>query len=424
MGLRYALDKLFHGVIYNPFHSTYRSNPYPLHQIFLEKHPLLRSNLVGGWVVSRYEDVLEILASKNFGSDQRKLTRWQETLNQMITAGIDSPYETGIAVLLGEDPPDHLRTRRHAAKIFSAQTMNKLAPYIEEVIAITLQNIPNEGKFEFVSTFSSPFPTAIIAAILGIPTTDLQKFQQWSQDTLKILSAGESQERKLAEQARTEISAYLLALAKEKRKAPQDDALSILALAQIEDSKLTDKELASIAVQLLVAGNETSTRLISNFVLAMLRHPELYQQLTANPGLIPSAIEEFLRYDSPAPFASRVVLEDMIFKGKRFKKGQMVILQLSAANRDPRNFESPDKLILDRQNNKHLAFSHGSHFCLGARLARMEGALALERLLKLIPQWTVLEDEIDWGTSTIMFGPKKLWLEYKQTTEETPNDAR
>lgn len=408
---RVAKELAASGRVFNPLQPLYRSAPYADLAKFRARAPIHRSYLVDGWFLTRYEDVLEVLSGKKYGSDQRKLRRWPELNAQMKAGGLSSPYETGLSIMMGEDPPDHTRTRRFASKAFTPQSYKAMRPNIEAMRDEVLSNIPESGVFDFVSTVSSPFPIAVIASILGVPFCDWEQFHSWSVNLIKMLSLGESAEHGKADSARRELFRYLSDMAEDRRKSPRDDAITALVQAQAQEGGLSDKELISIAIQLLVAGNVTTTRLITNSTLALLRNPQQLKLLQDNPELVPQAVEEFLRLDAPIPFVSRIVLEDHLFRGRPFTKGQMIILSLSSANRDPDKFENPDQLDIRRTENHHLSFSHGPHFCLGARLARMEGALALERLVNILPNLKLSDRPIDWGSSTILFGPEKLWLQ-------------
>ena len=205
----------------------------------------------------------------------------------------------------------------------------------------------------------------------------------------------------------TELGEYLERIAEERRREPRDDLLSGLVAAEEAGDRLSMKELLATCVLLLVAGNETTTKLIANSVVALLRNPAQLELLRSEPKRIPGAVEELLRYDSPVQLTSRVVLEDRSFRGRPFRKGQQLVLLLAAGNRDPEQFDEPDTLDVTRDGVRHLSFSHGLHRCLGLQLARLEGALALEGLITRFPDLR-LDGEIEWGDNTVLRGPRRL----------------
>ena len=406
-------ERVTSGITFNPMQAALRSDPYPIYRALREHAPIHRSYLADGWVLSRYDDVQSVLTSRGFGSDERKMRRWAKLEARGRRAGIPSSYESGLATMLREDEPNHTRLRSLAAKAFTPRAIAQMRPQIEGLLNVAMKRIPASGPFEFISTFAAPFPIAVIAGILGVPPSDWDRFYAWSEDIIKSLGDGDRGERDLAEKARMELGDYIRGVAEERRRCPRRDVMTSLVQAEEEGERLDADELVSIAILLLVAGNETTAKLLGNSILALLDHPDQLELLRREPKLIPGAVEELLRFDGPVQMTTRIVLEDQTFRGCAFAKGQQIILLLGAANRDPSAFKDPDRLDVTRSECRHLAFSKGAHFCLGARLARLETTLALEAIITRLPGLQLAAGGIQWGTNTILRGPKELWLEAK-----------
>jgi hypothetical protein len=404
-------ERLEFGTTVNPMEKGLRSDPFPIYRALREQSPIHRSYVADGWVLTRYADVHAVLTGRGFGSDERKQRRWSKLEARGRRAGIQSGYENGLATMLREDEPNHTRLRALAAKAFTPRAVEQMRPQIEGMLEVAFERIPSSGRFDFISTFAAPFPIAVIAGILGVPAADWDRFYAWSEDIIKSIGDGNRDERHLADQARRELGKYIRGVAEERRKRPRGDVLSTLVQAEEEGDRLTTDELVAIATLLLVAGNETTTKLLGNSVLALLAHSDQLELLRDQPDLIPGAVEELLRFDGPVQLTSRIVLEEQTFEGRRFEKGQQIVLLLAAANRDPEAFKEPDRLDVTRSDCRHLAFSQGAHFCLGARLARLETSLGLEAILKRLPGLRLHSDGVEWGTNTILRGPQKLWLE-------------
>ena len=326
-------------------------------------------------------------------------------------AGVPSAYENGLATMLREDEPNHTRLRSLAAKAFTPRAVEQMRPQVEGLLDVTFKRIPTSGQFDLISSFAAPFPIAVIAGILGVPASDWDRFYAWSEDIIKSIGDGHRDERDVAERARRELGDYLREAANDRKSRPRGDVISNLVQAEEEGERLSSEELVAIATLLMVAGNETTTKLIGNSIVALLENPEQLNLLRAQPERIPHAVEELLRFDGPVQLTSRVVLEDRRFLGRDFLKGQQVILLLASANRDPTQFLDPDRLDVTREDCRHLAFSKGAHFCLGAKLARLETALALQALITRLPGLRMVPNGVEWGTNTILRGPQRLELE-------------
>jgi cytochrome P450 len=408
-----AREKVSTGIVFNPMQEALRSDPFPIYRALREHSPIHRSYLADGWVLSRYADVEAVLTDRGFGCDERKFTRYPKLEARSRRAGIPSSYENGLATMLREDAPNHTRLRALASNAFTPRAVSRMRPQIEGLLEVAFKRIPTRGSFDLISRFAAPFPIMVIAGILGVPASDWDRFYAWSEDIVMSIGDGNRDQREIAERARIELGQYLREVANERRSDPRGDVISSLAQSEEDGDQLSTDELVSIATLLLVAGNETTTKLIGNSMLALLAHPDQLEFLRKEPERIPAAVEELLRFDGPVQMTSRVVLEDRKFRGRDFKKGQQILLVLAAANRDPERFEDPDRLDVTREDCRHLAFSKGAHFCLGAKLARLETSLALEALITRLPGLRLADGAagVEWGTNTILRGPQRLQLE-------------
>ena len=287
------------------------------------------------------------------------------------------------------DPPRHTRLRLLVNKAFTPRTVEELAPFIRAFVDKALDAAAARGRMELMADLAFPLPATVIAEMLGVPPEDRDRFKQWSDDSTAAAAnlpsnlSPEVVRKSIA--GMEELQNYFRGIIAQRRAEPRDDLISALVKAQEEEDRLSEQELLANSVLLLNAGHETTTNLIGNGTLALLRHPDQMRRLRDDPSLLPSGVEELLRYDSPVQFTTRILKADLELGGKVLRAGQAVLLLLGAANRDPEQFPDPDRLDVGRPDNKHLAFGHGPHFCLGAPLARLEGRILFEALLRRTP---------------------------------------
>jgi len=410
MGAKLALERVESGITFNPMRADLRADPHPYYRALRERDPVHRTRAGDGWVLSRHRDVAAVLSDRRFSADERNLRQWPRILRRRAHAGLSDPYAEDRASMLRLDAPDHTRLRNLVSKAFTPRAVERMRERVEARVAELLAPFSPGDAMELVGDLASPLPVTIIAELLGVPAADHVRFRHWSDEAIRSLGDGTLEDRIRGEAAVEEIGAYLLAVAEERRRAPREDLLSGLVRAEQDGDRLRDGELASLCVLLLVAGNETTTKLIANGLLALLHHPDQLALLRDEPGRMAGAVEEFLRYDGPVQLTSRMVLEDGELEGRRLRRGQQVVLLLAAANRDPDVFPDPDRLDVTRENVRHLAFGLGSHFCLGAPLARLETERALSALLTRFPRLRLGDEPVVWGTNTILRGPTRLSL--------------
>ena len=364
------------GVTYNPLSPRVYTDPYPTYERLRDKDPVHWSPLLDSWVFSRYKHVDSILRDhKRFSNDTSKRGN---------PSHIDESFDLqSQPSMLFRDPPDHTRLRALVSRAFTPAVVEGLAGHIRAIADGLLDQVDDPSGFDLMEAIAAPLPVIVIAELLGVPTEDRPQFQIWSRHRARGLEPNiTDKERRLVSEAGKELDAYFLGIIDQRRREPQDDLISGLVAAEEAGDKLSQTELLAMLRLLLIAGNETTTKLIGNGMLALLRNPEQLEALRQSPDLMPSAIEELLRYDAPVQLDIRAALEDVAFDGRHVKKGQGVIVLLGSANRDPEMFSEPQRLDLSRQEANHIAFGRGIHHCLGASLARLEGRLTFEALLE------------------------------------------
>ena len=386
------------GVGYNPLSARTAQDPYPTYAKLRARDPVHRSRLLQAWVFTRYADVDAILRDhRRFSSDPRK-----RPAPRRRRASLPRAEEPSMLFL---DPPDHTRLRALVNKAFTPRAVAALEPHVRELTTTLLDAVDDPSAFDLMEAVAKPLPVIVIAEMLGIPPEDRARFAVWSDQRARILeptlTAGE---RETAEAAMRALDDYLMPIIGARRADPRDDVISALAQAEEEGDRLTEREVLIMLRLLLVAGNETTTNLVGNGMLALLRHPEQLAALRSDPALIPSAVEELLRFDSPVQVDVRYALDDCDVNGFPLRRGDGVVMLLGAANRDPGRFPAPDRLDVGRGAQNHLAFGRGIHHCLGAPLARLEGRVVLETLLERFGSLRLLDPRPAFRNSVVLRG--------------------
>ena len=348
----------------------------------------------GAWVAASHAAVSAVLREPGWSSDHRKATghaEYQASLGIPEVAG-----ELLSKVLLFMDAPDHTRLRGLISKAFTPRSVERLRPRIGELTEELLAPLRDAGRFDVINDFAFPLPVTVICELLGVPAEDREIFRQQTRAMAVILDWDITPEQfGGAAGAALNFAAYLVPLFEERRRAPKADLISALVAAEEAGDRLGADELLTTVVLLLTAGHETTMNLIGNGLLALLRNPDQLELLRARPELMPSAVEELLRYDSPVRLTVRTALADATVAGEAVRTGEQVIAMLDAANHDPAVFESPDVLDVTRDAHRHVAFGAGAHYCLGAALARAEAQVALAALIAL-PELELAIDEPVW----------------------------
>lgn len=352
------------------FSSDTRRDPYPLYHQLRSRSPVLREPHTGHWMLFDYPSVKRALND-----------------HQAFGSAVAPPESRTSRWLIFSDPPRHTHMRGLIMRAFTPRSVANLEPRIRELSRGLLDRAIQRGDtMDLVADYAVPLPLMVIAEMLGAPTADYPRFRRWT-DAMVALAhsvAGDAEaDRAAAGFAATheEMSAYLPALLDERRRAPQDDLLTRLLEVEMEGQRLSEEEILGFFQLLLLAGHETTANLISNAVIALAEFPDQLARLRADPALIPSAIEEVLRFRSPVQTVFRVTKADVEVNGHTIPAGQLVLPWMGAANRDPAHFAQPDRFDIARDPNPHVAFGHGIHFCVGAPLARLEGRVALGDIL-------------------------------------------
>ncbi len=390
------------GVAYNPLSAQMAQNPYPSYANLRARDPVHRSQLLNAWVFTRYADVDTILRDyRHFSSDPRN-----GELSRRRRAALPAPDDYTMLFL---DPPDHTRLRALVNKAFTPRAINALEPHIRSLVETLLDDVGDPASFDLIEALAHPLPVIVIAEMLGVPPEDRAQFRVWSNQRARLLEPTISaQEREVAAAAAEALDAYFRPIIKQRRAAPQDDIVSALAHAEEQGDTLTEREMLTMLRLLLVAGNETTTNLIGNGMLALLQHPDQFAKLRDDPSTIPTAVEELLRFDSPVQTDFRYALADCEVNGFPVRRGQNIVLLLGAANRDPEVFENPDRLEVGRCEGNHLSFGRGIHHCLGSPLARLEGRIVLETLLERFSSLRLLTDRPQFRDSIVLRGLRSL----------------
>jgi cytochrome P450 len=376
-----------------------RSDPYPWLDELRTAGPVQRLRLRGNldaWIVTRYEDVHRSLTDPRLASDPRHAEEVYATNPFFQRRSGDKPTS-----MLTADAPHHGRLRGAVSRAFTARRVELLRPRVRTIAEEMVDELAPRGTADLVADYALPLPIRVICELLGVPVTDQHLFLAWTARLLTPpVDAAGAQAAMAAYQA---LNDYISDLVAHKMDEPGDDLLSELAHAD-EDVRLTDAEIASSGVLLLIGGHETTVNLISTSVRQLLRNPDQLAAVRAEPSLLPQAIEEFLRFDGPNILGVyRHTTEDVSFGDVTVPKGQIVVLSIGAANRDPDRFKRPDLVDIDRPENAHLAFGQGIHYCLGAPLARLEGSIAIGTLLRRLPDLAlaVADDELVWRPNVL-----------------------
>ena len=390
-------------------------DPHPTYAWLRRERPVFWSEAVNGWVLTRYDDIETVARSKAFSVE--KLVAHAEG-----RSGENRAHMEGIGSVLSRwslfrDAPAHTRLRRPLNTIMRRAELERIRPRLVEIVHACIDEVAHAGRMELIADFAFPLPATAIALLLGVPVADTEKLRKWSVEvgTFVLFSRSAEDRYARAHRALDEMQDYFVALTGRYRSDPQP--CGIATLLGFSDPEgpfgLSDEEIAAAAMLLLFAGHETTTNLIANGMYALLHHPDQLDRLAREPDLIPSAVEEFLRFESPAQTIIRIALEETTVGGQQIRAGDRVYAVLLAANRDPAHFQAPQRLDIGRGNNGHMAFGHGMHFCVGAPLARLEAQIAFEALLARLTDFALDGDAPEWDDHLITRALKALPITFR-----------
>jgi cytochrome P450 len=393
---------------YNPLDPDVIDDPYPVYARLRREAPVCRTPL-GFLAVSRYRDVLLALRTPELFSS----SAMNDLIEGVKAQAPDAERIRGGQTLLGTDPPAHTRLRRIVNRAFTPRRVAALEPRVREIAERLVGEFAGTGKGDLMASLAVPLPVIVIAEMLGIDPDRRADFKRWSELFLEA-TAGISSDDRRAAIARSfeERAAYLEEVVESRRRSPRDDVISALVRAEQDEEVMSEQEVGNFIVLLLVAGDETTTNLIGNAVLTLREHLDVLRAVTRDRSLVSDLVEEVLRYDAPVQLTLRRTTDEVELSGSRVAKGEVVALLLGSANRDETVFESPDWLRLSRDGPSHVAFGFGTHFCIGAHLARLEARVALETLLSRLGTFGLRDRDVERAPSLFTRGPRRLLLEF------------
>lgn len=387
------------------------ANPYPLYRRLRTEDPVHWDPYLHAWIVTRYVDVITVLT--RFSADRAPSPDFFEALGAPEVSPI---AKVMVKQMLFLDPPAHTRLRKLAAPAFMPARVSVLRDHIQEIATKLIDDIlaRGTGRVDLLADFAAPLPAIVTAELLGVPVEDHVKLKDWSATFAEMLGNFQHNPDRLGGVLRAveNLSAYFENAIREQRKNPRDGLLHALMSSEVDGDRLTDEEVAANAIVTMVGGQETTTNLIANGMLSLMRNPDQMDRLRADTKIMPAAVEELLRYESPSQHTARLVPDDAVLGGKQIRKRDAVIAVMAAGNRDPERFPDPDRLDFDRPDNRHLAFGWAAHFCFGAPLARLEGHIAFETLLRRFPALHLTDEKLVWRENLGLRGMKSLPLSY------------
>ncbi|MEQ8675992.1 MAG: cytochrome P450 [Aggregatilineales bacterium] len=386
-----------------------RANPQAFYEEMRQTSPIFKGigPMTGNtfWFFTHYDDVVSVLKDQRFGKEFRKHLTPEEAAAFGPEPAPDDMFAVINRHLLNVDPPDHTRLRALVHKAFTPRMVENLRPRITEIADDLLNDMEGKSEVDLLDSFAFPLPITVIAEMLGIAPEDRIKFREWT----RVLLFDPDMDNNMA--SIMEFTSYMNAKIDEYQQTPADNILSALIQAEEGGDSLDRMELLSMIFLLLVAGHETTVNLIGNGTLALMQHRDQLEKLHNDPALIKTAVEELLRWNGPVETpTTRWAFEDVEISGVTIPKGDMVLPSLLAANRDPAMFENPNTLDITRDPNRHIAFGHGIHYCVGAPLARLEGTIAINALLARFPNidLAVPEESLEWAENLLLHGMRAL----------------
>ena len=379
-------------------------NPFPLYQQMRQHDPVYKDPRRQNWNIFRYDDV------------QRTLSDWKTFSSEFSKGHQGNAAMPFAASMISSDPPRHRQLRSLVTQAFTPKAVEALGPRIGEIVKAQLDQVMDQGEMDIIHDLGIPLPVTVIAELLGIPSADRERFKHWSDVVVGLANFGENFDPAQFMNADVlEMSQYFFNMIMERRQTPGEDLISGLLAANIDGEQLNEIELLGFCALLLVAGNETTTNLIGNAMLTFAEQPEAWHMLRNNPDLLDSAIEEVLRFRSPVQAMFRLTCEEVEMAGETIPANARVVAWIGSANHDESQFPEPECFEIEREPNRHLAFGHGIHYCLGAPLARLEAGIALREMLERFRTFKIpWETELEPLPSLIVFGVRSLPIRFQK----------
>jgi len=377
------------------------ADPHALYRALREHDPVHWDPYMHAWVVTSYPEVTAVLT--NYSADR---TPRPDYLDRLGLSFMKPFAEVMLQQMMFMDGAMHSRLRGICAAAFTPRRVEELRRVIESIADELIDRVISSGRMDMITEFANPLPAIVTAKLLGVPVEDHEQLQAWVIDLAEMLGNFQHHPDRIAEivQSLQELKSYVAERVEEQRRCPTGGLIHSLMTAEVEGQRLSDEEVVANTIITLIGGHETTTNLIAGGFLTLLRNPESLQQLYAHPEIIGSAIEELLRFESPVQHTARIAPADLQLGGKTIQKGSRVVAVLAAANRDPNRFPDPDRLDLLRPDNRHLSFGWAAHFCFGAPLARMEGQIAFNSLLRRLSRPALLDDALEWRANAGLRG--------------------
>lgn len=389
------------------------ADPYPLYHQLRAEDPVHWDPYLHAWIVTRYSDVVSVLTT--FSADRAPSPEFFEALSVHDVGPI---AKVMVKQMLFMDPPSHTRLRKLAAPAFMPARVQRLHDHIEEIATKLIDDIVargDAGRMDLLADFAAPLPAIVTAEMLGVPTEDHVKLKEWSATFAEMLGNFQHNTDRLngVLRALENLTAYFYDAIAKQRESPRDGLVHALMSSEVDGDRLTDEEVVANSIVTMVGGQETTTNLIANGMLSLLRDRAALARLRSEGQIMPAAIEELLRYESPSQHTARLAPSDCVLGGKQLRKRDAVIAVMAAANRDPERFPDPDRLDFDRPDNRHVAFGWAAHFCFGAPLARLEARIAFETLLRRFPTLALTGEDLVWRENLGLRGMESLPLFYE-----------
>lgn len=388
-----------------PLNPVYQDDPFTLLDQIREAGRIVHDPQMGRHIVGRFEDVQAILNDRDLAVDPRKAT--ENSFNARLRRLDETGREPSMLFL---DPPDHTRLRSLVTRAFTPRAIERMRPRIEEIANELIDQIGNPPSFDLMTAFCQPYPTIVIAEMLGVDPADQADFKRWTDDSVAAgfdpFASEETKQKALV--AGEQMEAYLNRAIAERRAEPRDDLITALIHAEDEGDFFNDDEVRSMVSLLLAAGNVTTTDLLGNGMKNLLQHQDQVQLLRDDPSLIPNAVEEMLRTEGPVTFSGRITVDDREIAGCPMHSGQSITVALGAANYDPRLHKDPHKFDVTREDIDHLAFGGGRRYCLGAPLARLEAQIGVRTLITRFPNLRLAEQKLRWKKVPVFRGLESL----------------
>ena len=369
------------------------ADPYPLYRTLREHDPVMWDPFLHSWVVTSYREVVSVL--HRFSADR---TPTPEQLKAMGLKALEPIAAVMVRQMLFMDAPAHTRLRGLCSHAFTSRRVDHLRPHIQNIADSLIDAVAAQGRMDVIADFAAPLPAIVTAELMGLPTSDHVQLKAWSADFAEMLGNFQHNPDRIARVLKSleEMTGYFRAAVREQQRQPRRGLIRLLLEACEGDARLSEEEVIANVIVTMVGGQETTTNLIGNGLLTLVRNPRALAQLRDDPTILESGVEELLRYESPSQHTARLAPEDTELGGKHIAKRDAVIAVMAAANRDPARFPDPDRLDLVRPNNRHVAFGWAAHFCFGAPLARIEGQVAFSTLLRRLPRLRLAPGSLQW----------------------------